>query len=137
MAIAARFGARLVISASGWDPIASSASSLDILDDHWMPIGCPLAGGLRPEVVCFLTELALASEDVQMGGPEMLRGFRAGSRIAPNDVFGMGKNMVDFPPGGCLEGFGFRWKISYSKLASQWTSQNPHRGGSGKCHVTR
>ena len=53
-----------------------------ILDNHWMPIGCPLVSGLRPEVVCFLTELALASEDVQMGGPEMLRGFPAGSRYS-------------------------------------------------------
>ena len=29
---------------------------------------------MRPEVVCFLTELALASEDVQMGGQNFLKG---------------------------------------------------------------
>ena len=37
-------------------------------------VSCPglseveISGHVRPEVVCFLTELALASEDVQMGG---------------------------------------------------------------------
>lgn len=66
-----RFGVRLVISAScqGSSEKQKTAQRF-LIFWSWRK--------LRPEVVCFLTELALASEDVQMGGQNFFGGMIRG-----------------------------------------------------------